>query len=65
MTLGPTYHFTEFNITMWSLSFSRSILIVELLIIDLNKEMKCYYAQAVLIANTKIRRVKKTWYLLK
>lgn len=50
---------------MWSLSFSRSILIVELLIIDLNKEMKCYYAQAVLIANTKIRRVKKTWYLLK
>ncbi len=53
MALRPAEHFTEFNLAMWSLSFSR---------VTVNR-FERYYAQAVLIAN--IRWVKKTQYLLK
>ncbi len=55
MALRPAEHFTEFNLAMWSLSFSR---------VTVNR-FERYYAQAVLIANTNIRWVKKTQYLLK
>ncbi len=64
MALQPAERFTEFNVAMWSLSFFK-ISFNGVTLTDLKKQIMSYYAQATLIANTKIRRVKKTQYLLK
>ncbi len=56
MALQPSEHFTEFNVAMWSLNFSRfSFNLVTVNRFEQRNKVLLRTAQALLIANTKKR----------